>query len=132
MARASIAPGYSSAVDANAWAFPVAEAKPGAGDAFEASTVTQILDRYGFGIVDLVKIDIEAGERFLFAENTEWLARVNAVVIKLHARFTSGCREPVQAAIERHFGGYLEKAIGDDTFFVRRQLLSAVPLNSRS
>ena len=34
--------------------------------------------------IDLVKMDIEGGEALLFARNTEWLDRVDAIVTELH------------------------------------------------
>jgi FkbM family methyltransferase len=106
-----------------AWGFRVHEADPGEPGSFPATTMGAIMDRYGMDTVDLVKIDIEAGERFLFAKNTEWLNRVNSLVIELHDRKTPGCREPVIAALDRHFIDYDEVIRGENSLFTRRHRL---------
>ena len=35
------------------------------------------MDRHGMETVDVVKVDIETSERYLFAKHTEWLDRVD-------------------------------------------------------
>jgi FkbM family methyltransferase len=107
----------------SAWGFKVHEAEAGERGAFIATTMSAIMDRNEMDTVDLVKIDIEAGERFLFAKNTEWLDRVNSVVIELHDRKVPGCREPVIAALDRHFVDYDEVVRGENTLFTRRHRL---------
>jgi FkbM family methyltransferase len=50
-----------------------------------AITVPQILQRYSDGIIDVLKIDIEASEKYLFDQSAqEWLRNVRMVVIELH------------------------------------------------
>lgn len=104
---------------ANAWAFRVAEAEPGDPTSFVARTVPDLMRQFGWASIDLVKIDIEAAERFLFSQNTEWLASVKEIVIELHDRFTPGCRAPVEEALDRHFGPYEEITKGENTLFRR-------------
>ncbi len=64
----------------------------------EASTGTQIrvpvvgirdlLDRFPTGQVDLVKMDIEGGEEELLGHDTDWLAKVKALLIEWHDDLT--------------------------------------------
>jgi FkbM family methyltransferase len=105
----------------------VHEAGPTEPGAFRATTVGSIMDRHAMDLVDLVKIDIETSERYLFAENTEWLDRVNCLGIEFHDRIAPGCREPVIAALDRHFVDYNEVVRGENTMFTRRQPLGTVP-----
>lgn len=105
--------------DANAWAFRVAEVEPGTPSSFPASTVPGLMRGFGWDRINLVKVDIEAAERFLFARDTEWLARVDELVIELHDRFTPGCRTPVVEALDRHFGPWSELVQGENTLFRR-------------
>jgi FkbM family methyltransferase len=107
----------------NAWAFRVRETDPDEPGSFRATTMGELMQRFGLERVDLVKIDIEAGERFLFADNTEWLDAVNSLVIELHDRHTPGCREPVIKALDRHFVDYDEVVRGENTLFTRRHRL---------
>jgi FkbM family methyltransferase len=111
--------------DANAWALRVNEADPDDKSSFAATTMPMLMTRYGLDTIDLVKIDIEAGERYLFAKNTEWLDHVNEIVIELHDRFTKGCRKPVIDALERHWGDYDEVTQGENTLFSRRRRLTS-------
>jgi FkbM family methyltransferase len=110
---------------APAWAIRVDEARGSGPQTFPATTMGEIMDRFDLPQVDVVKVDIEGGERSLFAENVEWLDRVNALVVEFHDRFAPGCREPVIAAIERYFGEYDETKCGENSFFVRRKVLEA-------
>ena len=112
---------------ANAWAFRVAEAEPGAADSFAATTMASLMSTYQLDTVDLVKIDIEAAERYLFEQHTEWLDHVNEIVIELHDRFAKGCRQPVVDALDRHFGDYDEITRGENTLFRRKRPLARLP-----
>jgi len=44
-----------------------------------------ILAKSGFGNVDLLKVDIEGGERHLFAGDLAWLDCVTCIVLEFHA-----------------------------------------------
>lgn len=46
--------------------------------------VRELLDRFPEGRVDLVKMDIEGGEEELLSRDTDWLARVNALIVEWH------------------------------------------------
>ena len=109
---------------AKASGLQVTEAKPGERGAFRATTVGSIMDRYGMDTVDVVKVDIESSERYLFSKHTEWLDRVNCVAIEFHDRMVPGCREPVVTALDRHFGSYDEVQRGENTMFQRRRRLA--------
>jgi FkbM family methyltransferase len=55
-------------------------------------TMASIVDRSGFDIVDVLKVDIEGAERHLFAGDNSWLDRVRGLVLEFHgdARAASG------------------------------------------
>lgn len=46
--------------------------------------IRDLLDRFPEGRVDLVKMDIEGGEEVLLSHDTDWLARVNALIVEWH------------------------------------------------
>lgn len=46
--------------------------------------IRDLLDRFPEGRVDLVKIDIEGGEEVLLSHDTDWLARVKALIVEWH------------------------------------------------
>lgn len=47
-------------------------------------TVDELLDTHGITTLDLLKVDIEGGEKYLFAENIGWLSRVDQLLIEVH------------------------------------------------
>lgn len=51
-------------------------------------TIPEILDAAGFSRVDLMKLDIEGGERPLFENAATWSSRVTSVVAEIHAPLT--------------------------------------------
>jgi FkbM family methyltransferase len=68
--------------DGESWAFRMRE-KPR--DAGGGGMQGLTLDELSKGApIDLLKVDIEGGERQLFTEETHWLTRVGAMLIELH------------------------------------------------
>lgn len=86
--------------------FQLKEAEPGQ-EGVEAVTIDDLMKLAETSHADIVKIDIEGGERELFSENTEWLSKVDAVIIELHDRFRPGCKAAFLQAIAPYgFEGY--------------------------
>lgn len=63
-------------------------------------TPATLIAQSGFDQVDLLKVDVEGGERHLFAGDTDWLARVNCLAVEFHddSRVESGFDRIVTAA----------------------------------
>jgi FkbM family methyltransferase len=70
---------------------------------FDTQTITieEILDRYSFEKIDILKIDIEGGEFELFKENCAWLEKIKVIVIELHDRIKPGCTRRFFKSIDR-------------------------------
>ena len=66
---------------APAWGNFIAEDDEGA--EVPAFTVDQIMERYGISYIDLLKVDIEGGEKEVFA-NGHFIPRVGLVIVELH------------------------------------------------
>lgn len=93
--------------DAGAWAFQVQEGGSNEGQV-QGMTVDHLLDVYGRdkGLlrVDILKLNIEGGEKELFESNTEsWLSQVDTIVIELHDWIRQGCSAAVMKATEQIF-----------------------------
>jgi FkbM family methyltransferase len=56
-----------------------------------AITIHDILDEFALSSIDILKVDIEGGEKDLFAGSPEWLERVGVVMIELHDQRQMGC-----------------------------------------
>lgn len=54
------------------------------GGAVEGLTVASLLDRAGWGDVDLMKIDVEGAEWGVFSDAAAWAGRVRAIIGELH------------------------------------------------
>jgi FkbM family methyltransferase len=71
--------------DGREWSIQVRPALTGEEYDLMATTIAELIARSGFRRVDLLKIDIEAAEKELFAVGTEkWLPHIRHIVIELH------------------------------------------------
>jgi FkbM family methyltransferase len=51
----------------------------------ESITIDQIVERYKWEHIDILKVDIEGAEKELFSSNYEhWLSRTSSIAIELH------------------------------------------------
>ncbi|HZF69186.1 MAG TPA: FkbM family methyltransferase [Gemmatirosa sp.] len=83
-----------------AWAFYARSPAPGAAGGVPAVSVADVLAREGVERVGLLKIDIEGGEREVFAEGAEaWIDRVDQVAVELHEQWFPGCSAPFEALV---------------------------------
>jgi FkbM family methyltransferase len=77
-----------------------------------------LLDKAGFGTVDILKVDIEGAELQVFSEGAaKWLTRIGMIIIETHDRFQPGSEQAVRQAIAPLFEEL--PAIGENLFFRR-------------
>jgi hypothetical protein len=57
-----------------------------------------LIDKRGLERIDLLKIDIEGGERDLF-QQSDWIRRVRCLAIELHDHIKPGCQQAVSDAV---------------------------------
>jgi tRNA G37 N-methylase Trm5 len=86
-------------------------------------TMNALMDRHALRIVDVVKVRIARAEEALFDDNTDWLDRVNSLVIELDDEEDPSRRKAVVAALDRHFVHYDEVVRGAYSLFTRRHRL---------
>jgi FkbM family methyltransferase len=70
----------------------IQDGEHGAGQFVEVPgrTIPSILDELGWAKVDLVKIDIEGGERELLRHSADWIDRVGQIVMEIHGNTSPG------------------------------------------
>jgi FkbM family methyltransferase len=78
------------------WAFEAADPADGRTDipnlgTVRAVTVDEIMSEFNLPFIDILKVDIEGGEKVLFEGSPAWLKRVGVVMIELHDRRQVGC-----------------------------------------
>ena len=79
-----------------AWSRQVDEPPHGESGAVEAIDIPSLMERFGLQRISLLKMDIEGAETVVFSERTsEWLPRVDALVVELHDDTHFGPATPV-------------------------------------
>jgi FkbM family methyltransferase len=85
------------------WGFSVKESTEAMEGSFRGITIPEILKKYNYDKIDILKLDIEGSEKEVFLnENREWLHKVNVLIIELHDRFKSGCTQALFSAISQN------------------------------
>jgi len=84
-------------------------------NALHAYTIPALLDMAKADMVDILKIDIEGGERELFADNADWLTRVGVLIIELHDRLHPGCSRELYRAICNRSLDFNQRIQGENT-----------------
>lgn len=62
-------------------------------------TVTDVIEEFGLGQVDLLKLDIEGSEREVMADSAEWIGKISMLIVELHEHMRTGCRAAWESAI---------------------------------
>jgi hypothetical protein len=108
--------------EAEKWLLRVREAEGGDG-AVDAVTIAEILEQSGADCIDILKLDIEGAEREVFSHNSNWLEKVNLLIIELHDHYKPGCSESVYSAISRYDFKKFQR--GENVFLVNNRLHKA-------
>jgi FkbM family methyltransferase len=61
-----------------------------------ALTVERVIDEFGLGRLDLLKVDIEGAEREVFSDTSRWIDRVDAIIVEEHDRLKPGCSASIR------------------------------------
>lgn len=101
--------------DAQAWSYRVEECGQNGTGSTLAWTVGDLLEASGCSKIDLLKLDIEGAEQYLFSEGYEqWLRQVDAMVIEIHSL---EAEEAIESAIDG--AGFTRVAKGERTVIFR-------------
>lgn len=86
-------------------------------DTVTTITIDEILVQNNLEYIDLIKIDIEGGEKKLFESNYEnWLPKTKCIIIELHDGITRGSSKNFFTAISKYDFSYYNR--GENLFFV--------------
>lgn len=85
-------------------------------DRIPGLTLDEIRRKWDLSEIDILKIDIEGGEREVFAEGASLLRNVNVLVVETHDRWNPGCTRVVYEATR---GFDYEWTQGENIFFCR-------------
>lgn len=88
-----------------------------------AITLNTILEKYAIRQVDILKLDIETSEKYVFQENFKsWLPKVKTIVIELHDWLEEDCSKPFFSAINQTFSRYKYYMKGENTIIENKDL----------
>lgn len=107
------------------WAFEAADLADGRNipnlGTVRAVTVEEIMSEFNLDFIDILKVDIEGGEKALFAGSPAWLKRVGVVMIELHDRRQIGCSRNFFIAT-RDFDKEIHQ--GENVFMLREEYVA--------
>lgn len=104
-----------------AWSLQVGEIhvsahREKAKDYMHGITLQELRQRWNLPTIDILKVDIEGGEREVFAEGQSLLHGVNVLIVETHDRWRPGCTRVVYEATR---GFDYEWTQGENIFFCR-------------
>jgi len=67
-------------------------------DHVEGITVEDVCQRFGIGVVDLLKLDIEGAEQEVMSNSENWIGQVQVIAAELHDVYRRGCSLAFYAA----------------------------------
>ncbi len=90
-------------------------------DTVRTITIDEILIENNIEYLDLLKIDIEGGEKQLFESNYEnWLPKTKCIIIELHDGITPGSSKSFFKAISKYDFSYLNR--GENLLFINNSI----------
>jgi FkbM family methyltransferase len=90
-------------------------------DTVKTITIDDIFSNYNLEYLDLLKIDIEGGEKQLFESNYEnWLPKTKCIIIELHDGSTKGSSKSFFKAISKYDFSYFNR--GENLLFINNTL----------
>ena len=82
------------------WACTVEPQKDAQTEGVPGVSVTALLMRYDYSVIDILKMDIEGAEREVLAGDCRsWLTKTRVLIVELHDRFWPGCSEALESAV---------------------------------
>ncbi len=102
-----------------AWGFTVSECEQKDSDIF-AFSIPDIMKKYKFPYIDILKMDIEGSEMEVFQDEKclEWLKLVKVLIIETHDDKAAGCEGVVMDRMK--LSGYVYEKAGEDFVFYRK------------
>ena len=61
-------------------------------------TIDKIMSDHGIDFIDILKMDIEGGEKEVFEDADKWLGKIGILTVELHDRLKEGCSRSLENA----------------------------------
>jgi FkbM family methyltransferase len=83
------------------WGYTIAETgnrTEATGQEIRCITLATLIEQYGAREIDLLKVDIEGGEKAVFESSGPWINKVRIITVELHDRICAGCTDAFATA----------------------------------
>ncbi|MEI6261682.1 MAG: FkbM family methyltransferase [Deltaproteobacteria bacterium] len=81
-------------------------------------TIDEIMNKNDLNYIEVLKIDIEGAEKEVFESASNWIEKINLIVIELHEQMKPGCVRAVQNATLNFEKAWVS---GENNFYSRRR-----------
>jgi FkbM family methyltransferase len=105
------------------WAMVVEETDNPQESNVSGISIDEIMLKYKLDRIDILKIDIETSEKYLFEENYQnWLPKVKMIIIEFHDWIVKGTAQPVLKAVNECFNKYSFYMKGENAIIVNEDI----------
>ena len=85
---------------------------------FEGISIEKFMIDYSIREIDILKLDVEGAEKNIFSSNTNWISKVQLLIIELHDEVVPGCSREFFSAISEY--DFEEHRKGENFFLLRK------------
>ncbi|MBP6385394.1 MAG: FkbM family methyltransferase [Pseudarcicella sp.] len=105
------------------WAMVIEEDLNNSADSLDTITIDKIMEDHKLERIDLLKIDIETAEKYVFMNNYEnWLPKTKMIIIELHDWMEKGTAQPFFMAITKSIANFSIYHHGELTTVINEDL----------
>lgn len=103
------------------WGLMVKEVPDGTMNSFKAVSVPGIMQQFNFIQLDMIKLDVEGAEEFIFADRySEWMLQTKMLVIELHERMIPGSSNSFWNAMNQQ--NFSQTKMGENIIFMNKAI----------
>lgn len=102
------------------WGFVAEENQAGT---IQALSIDDIMQKYNWSFIDILKLDIETAEKKVFSGDYKgWLKKTRMLVVELHDEMEPGCSKTFFDAVHSTFDNYTYAVKGENTIIINNDM----------
>jgi FkbM family methyltransferase len=96
--------------------FIVSETQHTSGKSISATSISKIIEEFGFKEIQILKIDIEGSEEQVFQDRPQWLHQVKMIFCEIHENMKPGLTQKIRSMLSPQFTCSIQ---GEYNVFIR-------------
>ena len=80
-------------------------------------SINEIVQQYNLQKIDIIKLDIEGGEKIVFENDLEWISITSLIIVEIHDNIFSGLSDKIKETLESH--GFKHIFKGENNYFYK-------------